>query len=195
MICRSIIVKSFCFVAVILLAAGLSITGCASAPAERSGSSPAISCRLLPKTDIWSYGPTYATNPFLAPSGLIKGTPDELAVLRIDLTLPESARIGIQGSVQDSAGNTVARLLDLNELRTYWSDWGDRTDKSSRDRLGMLERWCVPSLEFNAHGGRSQYVIVMMGKNPLPRPASVVVSVTLNNVEAGSFTFELPPKK
>jgi hypothetical protein len=194
MTCRSTSLKYFCLLTVIF-AVGLSFAGCAGAPEGASGSGPAVTCRLLPKTDIWSYGSTWASNPFLAPSALIKGTPDEFAVFRIVLTLPEAGRVGIQGSVQDAAGNTVARLFDLDEMRRYWSDWGDSTDRSSRDRLGMLEQWYVPSLDFAAHKGRSQLVFVMMGKNPLPRPATAMVSISLNNVELGTFTFDLPAKK
>lgn len=177
----------------LLLAAAIALlsAGCASVPI---GSEPQASCTLLSSMDAGTYGTNFFTNPFMKPSSLIRGTPDEFVVLDLTLRLPESATVNLEGSVTQDSGDTVARMYTLKEMHTYWDGWGDNSDVTSRTRIEALERYYAPSDQFQAHKGRSEYVVVLMGKNPLPRPATVEFSVSINGVPQ-PFKFPLPPLK
>jgi hypothetical protein len=176
-----------------ILGVAVFMASCATEPPGTG--TTGVSCTLLNWLDLGSYGANYTTNPFLAPTSMLKGTPDEFVALDLMLSLPDSATVNLDGAVRSDSGDLVARMNDLPQMRDYWDNWGDRTDKTSRTRLDTLNRWCMPSSQFVAHKGRTEYVIVLMGKNPLPRPASVVVSVSLNAGDPQTFTFPLPPKK
>jgi hypothetical protein len=166
---------------------------CATGARPASGE-PEVLCTMLTSWDLGSYGANSATNPFLAPSGLIEGTPDEFVALDIALSLPDSATLSIDAAVRRAGenGEIVARLYSLQDMRKYWRAWGDPSAQTSRTRLDTLERWYAPSSQFVAHKGRSEYVIVLVGKNPLPRPASATVSIALNGKVGGTFEFPLP---
>jgi hypothetical protein len=165
---------------------------CASGP---QGTTPEVSCALLSSWDLGSYGSSYVSNPFMAPTSLLKGAPDEFVPLGLTLSLPEAATVNIDASVRNETGDVVARLYTLPEMEQYWSNWGDATDRTSRDRLQTLDRWYIPGAQIAAHKGRTEYVMVLMGKKPLPRPASVMVAVSINAGDPQMFTFPLPPKK
>ena len=184
--------RPVCLLAAIL-GGSVFIASCVTAPP--GAGTPGVSCTLLSSLDLGSYGVNYTTNPFLPPTSLVKGTPDEFVALDLVLSLQDSATVNIDGAVRSESGDQVARLNDLPQMRDYWSNWGDRTDKTSRTRLDTLDRWCMPSTQFAAHKGRTEYVIVLIGKKPLPRPASVAVSVSLNGGDPQIFTFPLLPKK
>ena len=173
----------------VALALVLAVAGCTSRGAVLT---PSVVCKLLDQNNVRSYGSTFATNPFLAPSALFRGTPDEFVVVEVDLALPDRRRVDIAGSVVDSSRATVAPLYDLRQMHDYWARWGDMGNRDAWTRGATLEQYYPPSLEFEAHGGRSVYVIVLIGKRPLPRPADVVVSVSLGGAEPQLFTFTLP---
>jgi hypothetical protein len=171
----------------------LVVAACATGP--HAGSGAPVSVTVLSSRDMGSYGPTYNSNPFIAPDAFIKGSPDEFVVLDVTLALPDSATVNIDAAVTDEAGTTVARMYSLDDMRRYWSDWGDQSEKNSRTRIETLVRWYPPSSQFVAHKGGSEYIIVLIGKRPIPRPSTAAISVSINAVEQGPFTYALPPRK
>ena len=186
-------VKSAIFLAAIL-AVALSSAGCASGPST-AAETPAVSCILLSSSEIGHYGASRAINPFSPRTSLLQGTPDEFVVLQLNLSLAESTRVAIAGSVQDAAGNEVARLQSLTQMQEYWRFGTDLPDREARARVDTLARYYAPSLEFVRNKGRPEYIVVLMGKKPLPRPASILVSVTLSGGDPQLFSFPLPDRK
>ena len=180
-------IRTGCMLAIILFATG----ACATAPFP---SSPEVTFALLSVRDLGTYGQTFASNPFLAPSGFVHGAPDEFVAVGLKLALPDAGTVSLDGSVRTPDGREVARFYSLPEVQKYWSDWGDQSDLNSRSRLDTLNRWYPSASQFQAGKGRSEYVVILVGKNPLPRPATVTLTVTLNGGPQ-EFTFPLPDKK
>src|SRR5271169_2726475 len=102
------------------LAVMISAAGCSSGPEPAPGAPP-VSCILLSGPDLWQYGTNDVVNPFVPRKAFIRGADDEFAALRIRLSLPESAQVSIEGSIQDPAGKEIAPLQTLAQMTEYWS--------------------------------------------------------------------------
>jgi len=175
-----------------ILAVALSSAGCTSSPATAA---PPVACVVLSASQIVMYGPSRAVNPFFPRASAVRKAADEFVVLQLNLSLSEPARIALAGAVRDTAGNDAARLQSLSQMQEYWSFGEDVDDREARARMDTLTRYYSPALQFVQRRGRSEYIVVLLGKNPLPRPATAVLSVSLNGAEPQSFTFPLPALK
>ena len=109
--------KFVCFFS-LLLALSLALVGCASVPSGTTG--PVVAGKILSRADLGVYGGSRSVNPFIAQSALLLGSPDEFVVFELDLTLPQAARILIDGSVTDASGAEVAMLYSPQEMHRYW---------------------------------------------------------------------------
>ena len=176
-----------------VFAVTLLAVSCASQPANASGK-PGASCKVLSFGDLGTYGASFFSNPFMQPSSILSGTPEELVVLDLSLSLPDSATVDLDGSVKVPTGEVVARVYSLSEMQDFWNGWGDKSSATSRTRIDTLTRYYAPSDHFMARKGNAEYIVVLMGKNPLPRPAMVELTVSLNAVTQ-SFTFSLAALK
>jgi hypothetical protein len=175
------------------LAVAVSVAGCSSGP-EPAGAIPAVACELVSGRDLWKYGPNAAANPFLPLTGMVRGTQDEFVVLRIRLSLAESTTVEIDGSVEDPTGKKLARLQTLGQMTEYWTGPENIPNRDKQVRSDTLTRYYPPDLHFVVKKGRAEYIVVFTGKSPLPRPAVINLSVTLNG-EPQQFTFPLPYRK
>lgn len=176
------------------LAVMISAAGCSSGPEPAPGAPP-VSCILLSGPDLWQYGTNDVVNPFVPRKGFIRGADEEFVALRIRLSLPESAQVSIDGSVQDPAGKEVAPLQTLAQMTEYWSGAEDVAYRDQNARSNTLTRYYPASFYFTAKKGSSEYVVVFRGKNPLPRPASVMLSVAVGDAQPQQFNFPLPDMK
>jgi hypothetical protein len=175
------------------LAVALTAAGCASAPEPTS---PSVSGQILTRTEVSYIGATRETNPFIPLSRVIHGAPDEFAVVRIHLGLPAPTLVTIDGSVRDGTGAEVARLQSYQDMADYWNDPTDQLPfRTIQARSDTLQRWYVPSLSFQGNKGRTEYVVVFKGNNPIPRPATVTLSVGFGDEAPQELTFPLPPRE
>jgi len=145
---------------------------------------------------VWGYATSNEANPFLAPTGLVRGSPYEFIVLRLSLSLKKEEYVRVSTFSRDAGGNHSTRLYDARELRDLWNKWGDdETSTPHMKRAETIDRWCLPSTGFTRHAGRAEYLIVLVGKKPLPKPVVVDVVVTLGDSEPNTFTFTTAPAK
>jgi hypothetical protein len=177
---------SLCFLGLSLLA----VESCVSTPIT----TPEVIARLAPERDLARYGVPFGSDPFLYPATLLMPQ-DEFATIVIDIALPESSRVIIDGEVDGADGKSIARLYSREELRSYWLARGKASDADMMKRLDTLDRFYPPQLTFNAPRGRTEYYVAMIGRRPLPRPAKAVLYVTLGSGASQTFTFDLPPFK
>jgi hypothetical protein len=158
---------------------------CSSVPPQ--GTAPQVSTHLLKDSDLWLYGSDAEINPFIAPNTMIKGRPNEFVVLRLDVVLSQPTELSIAADVKSVDGVLQARLYSLGDMQSYWSDWGDQSAYSSRERLSTLERYYLPNLDFVAPAGRRYYLVMLVGKYPIKRPASVSASVIVGSSQPQYF--------
>lgn len=137
---------------------------------------------------LWG-GQTYNDNPYLPPQGLIQGKPYELAVVKIDANLVAAADFEMQARLVGAEGKDSAVLYSLEDMRYFWASWPGSEGDIMR-RLDRLERSYLPSLRFRAPRGSSTWYLVFVGKNPIPRPATVLVKAFIG--QSAPYSAELP---
>ena len=97
--------------------------------------------------------------------------------------------------MRDEAGTEVAQLQTYAQMVKYWDIAEDLPHRDVQIRSDTLQRYYPPDLQFNARKGRSEYIVVFKGNNPLPRPATITLSVAVGDAEPQVFTLPLPQKK
>jgi len=164
---------------------------CASVP-ER-GTEPGVELQLLTRSDLKRmYGSNFSTNPYIEPHNLITRQPREFAVLRLRLALADRLPVSVIAKVVGADGAELARHYDLEYMKDFTSTWGTGDVDVSR-RINILEHSYLQSLNFTGYRGSRDYMIILMGNYPMPRPATVQAQVVVGSGEAKLFDFELPP--
>jgi hypothetical protein len=165
------------------------LVGCASSPPITS-SSASLSF-ASPQELRASYGYNYLTNPYLEPVSLLRGKKNEFIVLKIDLELAVPARVKFYASALSPDGKEVAELKNIELFQLYW-DMQAEGEGSGR-RAPNLQRSYLPGFEFTARKGRNTYYAVLIGANPIPRPATVSAELNVVGLDSIVFEAELPP--
>lgn len=171
-----------------------SVWSCASAP---EAIQPYASIRVMTVDELQSaYGYSFEVNPYLEPSALIRGKPYEFSVLRIEISTSGSAAAVLSASVVGADGTVLASAKDLEQMKLFWDMW-EGSDPNKGRRLTSLERSYLPGYSFEQKPGRRVYYLVLMGKNPLPRPATIEATLLVEGLDPVIFSQALPalPKK
>ncbi len=172
-----------------LIGISLSAFACASLPPPDSA--PTVSARLLSKAEIKnSWGNLPSTNPFLEPSGMVKGQPDEFVVLQLDFSLPSRMAVNISASVESPDFRQLAWLKDASDFEAYWVLWESMGNAGERE--AKLGRKYLPGSRYTYPRGTYSYLVVVMGENPMPRPATIKVQAIIPGIEPKAWTFPLP---
>lgn len=180
--------------ALVLMAVIASLWSCASAPMVVK---PSASVRLMTVDELQSaYGYNFAVNPYLEPSSLIRGKPYEFSVLRIEIATSENAAVAVSAKVLGADGSALAEAKDLEQMKLLWDMWEGKDSDKNR-RLTSLERSYLPGPSFVQKPGSRVYYLVLTGKYPYPRPATVEVSLLVEGLDPVTFSQALPelPKK
>jgi hypothetical protein len=169
------------------------VTGCASSPSSvSSAGAPAISARLLSWEELKSaFGKNYETDPYMPYKGIFSGAKEEFIVLKIEVSMPKNGTVSVFCSASGPDGAAVAVQKDIREMENYWYPIGGKTEVNIETRMSMLRRSYMRSNPYAAKAGKSSFIIVLIGKNPLPRPAKVDVQVMAAGLESASFSFDL----
>jgi hypothetical protein len=183
---------------IILASSALSLllaAGCASSP---SATAPSTSIRLATLEELKSaYGYSYDVNPYLEPSSIFRGKLTEFVVLRVDLNLSAPAKVLVAARVADKDGRIIAEPKDLYLMTLFWDMW-QTSDPNAEKRLTSLERSYLPGLTFEEKAGRHRYYLVLTGKYPLERPATVQAELAVSGMDSIALKLplpELPAKK
>ncbi len=172
-------VKFFCVLGAVVMCAFFSCATTPPIPGE-----PRAVIRFLDAAElVRKYGRDYKVNPYLAPSGMLRGKPYEFVVAEVSISSPTRALVAIQGVLRDEAGELIAPLATFDGMERLWSDWSGSEVYDPR-RQDTLERYYPRTLAFTVHRTR-KVLVVFVAKNPIPRPAEAELSV-----EVAGFLFQ-----
>jgi hypothetical protein len=154
-----------------------------------------VSLRLVSADEIIrSYGPSPNSNPYLSPSSLVLGKPNEFVVMEVRF------RAGMMGkahfdAVLATAGTTDAVLMTKEAMVDFWTLWQNGEQNMSR-RFAIIESSYMRSQDFSLVNA-PRFWAVIRGKNPLPRPAEIKATISIDGKEPFSISIPLPeePKK
>jgi len=180
-----------------LLAFGLSmlvlVSSCATAKNSFDPSLPEVSLYKATESDIRQYGKNFSENPYMEPRTLVRGKLNEFFIVRVYFNLPADTMVAILATATSPSGEEVARVYDIQGLKDFW--WAltiTDNDSGLYDRnLTAIERSCIPSFDFKQRSGKRSLFIPFIGKNPIPRPATLSVQVVLDSGTTGQYSFTL----
>jgi hypothetical protein len=167
---------------------------CASAPRiiDPSGVDVSVS-RLTPDQALMSFSATPADpNPYRTPGGLLMGYPNELVVLRFDISAATQSPVAINAiTATGNDDSRVARYFYIDEYAKYIAGW--QLPVSVRNGEIVKETY-LPGDRFVVRQGKRSYYAVLVGKNPIPRPFQVRVDLCAGNDQSRIFTFDITGK-
>lgn len=184
-------IRKFALLALILPFFGLCAVACAGGPPPQG--EPSAEVRVLDRSEIkssWGSRPT--VNPFLEPTGLIQGQPNEFVVIEVKFSLPSRSAFGVDAYAEGADGQEIAWMKDAGEFSDYWSVWEKMGNSSQRG--SKIESYYLPGKTFTYPRGTYRYLVALVGKNPLPRPATIRVVVRMTD-GIHNWDFPLADKK
>ncbi|MDX9828162.1 MAG: hypothetical protein RBT73_10510 [Spirochaetia bacterium] len=168
-------------------------SSCATAKNAYDPTLPKVVVYKADESDIRDYGKNYTENPYLEPRTLIRGKLNEFFVVKVDFNLPADDIVAIVASAKAPSGEDVAKVYDIQSLKDFW--WSvtiQDEDNGLYDRkMTAIERSCIPGFDFKQRAGKRSLYIPFIGKNPIPRPATVSVQVVLSSGYTGQFSYVL----
>lgn len=190
----------------LILAALAALSGCAggsaaypktSASETAPGTAPlAVSLSTADEIEA-SYGPTYATNPFLEPPGIFSGGRSVFLVVRFLADAPRSLEIA-GAELSGPEGPIKIQVLGRGELRRFWEertvdDGNPATDARNDKRYAAIERYALDLDRPNALRKGSPYSLLLIASRAeAPEEATLIVRFIVDGVSAEeSFPVEL----
>lgn len=181
-------VSRYVFFAFVIIT-GFLFFSCASAPMVNQQS---IALELLSRKQvIEKFGIDQKLDPFIAPTGILKGKPYEFVVFKLTTSLASKTFIQLTIDARDKDGNPSISLWDKKEFIEMWRSW-DAGEAKTINREALIVDYYVPSTAFSAPKGKSEYYIVLLGNNPLNKPIDVTIDVNAAGMSpyAQSFLIE-----
>ncbi len=177
--------------AIPLLAVLLCLAGCASAPqpADLPGESSVQIHMLDSDTLKTRFGPNDSVNPYMPYRSIIFGTRDEFIVFEVEAELAADGPVKVSGSVIDANGKSVAVLRDFLYMEDYWRNYNGGSTESVC--LKKLRQTYMKRNPLKAKAGSQKFIVMLVGKNPIPRPAAVSIAVEVPGMKTAEFSFDL----
>ncbi len=189
---RKALFFSVCAAFLILLA------GCASSAGRVSDSITAgnpedpVSIVVLSYNDVRAqYGPTFLNDPFIAPAGTIMPTANDYIVLKLNFNLPEKAAFMLlRAEVTDDRGKILAGYM----TRAKFADFAMQQSPDLADntlKRNKIDWYYLPNPIMTVDAGKHSYLVVLVGKHPIPDTGTIHVAVSLDN-KATTFDLLVP---
>ncbi|HWR12715.1 MAG TPA: hypothetical protein VN445_12900 [Rectinemataceae bacterium] len=143
--------------------------------------------------DFSRYGQSYESNPYLEPKTLLRGKLNEFFIAKLSFNLREESRISIIADAIALDGTKAATAYDQDGFRDYWTFVsGDSTEgKNFSKKMNTIAQTCVYSMQFTQKAGQNTMFLPMVGKNPIPRPATIYIQVSTGSGEPAVFKYTL----
>jgi len=169
----------------------VALAGCATVPKVTSPTGVDVSVSQMSPSTIRSYygiGVSGDLNPFIPAGGMLHKQKQDFIVLRISVASLRDADVTLdRATARDAQGNDVADLYTWRQfealLKHDYFQGRDYQQVYSRARNAYMNPFDV-----SVRPGRSTYVVVLVGKHPLPFPVSVKVDVTVGLNDLRTFT-------
>lgn len=152
----------------------LSLTGCVSAPSIVENS---INVDLLTKKQVTDkFGIDQKRDPFIAPSGFVRGKPYEFMVFKLTTAFMSDKLVKLTIDARDKDGARTFGYWAKQDFIEMWHTW-DSGEAAAVNRDALIESYYVPGEQFTVRKGRNEWYLVLIGNNPLNHPLSVTIDV------------------
>ena len=171
----------------------LVFAGCATSPAF-DPSLPDVTVSRASEADIKAFGRNFYENPYMEPRTLIRGKLNEFFVVKLQLNLATTSRVSVLAEVVSPDKKPVAKAFDAQGFEEFWKAntfKEEDNDAQNQRRLTVIQRSCLPAMDFTQRAGRTVLLLPMVGANPIPRPAYIHIQVTAGQGEPVSYSYVL----
>ncbi len=168
------------------------LASCATVP-EYNPSLPQVIMARAESADFSRYGQSFESNPYLEPKTLLRGKLNEFFIVKLSLNLREESRIAIIAEAFAPDGTKVANSYDQDGFKDFWTFAGgsNAEGKNFNKQMNTIAQTCVPSMQFIQKAGQRTMFLPMVGKNPIPRPATIYIQVSTGSGEPTIFEYKL----
>jgi hypothetical protein len=150
-----------------------------------------VSVSLISKRELMKkFG---SDNPFISLSGMVTGGSHDYVDAQLTLVTTAEASVEIlQAKVIDTNNKTRAWLYDRAQFADFVAKQDNPYDSSSNNRRQNLITWnYLPSQSFALKRGKYEYILVFIGKHPLPEDLQLYVRLSVNDQQQ-EFTLDVP---
>lgn len=162
----------------------LTLAGCATSPGNPI-EIPSASARIVGRQELArKFGTDFLKNPYLEPVTLFRGKLEEFVVIEVSLSLPTARNVVIRADVRSKDGAILAEQKDLSYMYTFTQAIISADDRDEIIRTDKLTRSYLPAASISGKAGYTKYLVVLMGKNPIPRPSDAIVEVNISGADS-----------
>ena len=175
------------------------LSGCASVRGSTdSVTQPdSVSVVLLSQKDLnVQFGSDPDTNPFLPQAGIILPPAYDYVVAKLGVVTASGAEVELlQAEVDDVDNKVKAHFYDRKSFTDLACSLGiSGTAQTAAKRRSVVDWYYLPSQSLSLKRGKHDYIMVFIGKHPLPSDLTAYISVMLNG-EEHEFTLDVPNVK
>lgn len=174
----------------------LALAGCSTIPKISSPSGVDVSVVPLTTVQVRTYYGTNAQgdpNPFIPPGGLLTRQTQDYVVVRIEIAAAKEAEITVGGmTAEDAAGKVVAEAFSWEQFKANLQSWY-QPGRDSQIRYNRARNAYLPGKVMQLKPGRWDYIVVLVGKHPMPHPVAVKIAVAVNAAQPKTYEFEANP--
>jgi hypothetical protein len=171
------------------------VTGCATAAAKNTGPlTDSVSLTLLSDKDVKNeFGWNYATNPFMARVGTFVAGGYDYVVARLEVVTDAGATFELlQAGVVNKDDKIKAWFYDRSDFADFAASYGQTQDDNAMERRRNVINWYyLPSRTMDLKHGVYKYIMVFMGKHPLPDNLVAHVLLSVND-QVHEFNLPVP---
>lgn len=182
--------KKFTYLAIAF--AAVLMASCVSPPSLKA---PGIKVSYYPQPAVMNgiFGNTQDENPYFEPTTIFLPKKHEFIVLRFDFSFEHDTSVDVIASALDERGLPVAELKTEDEMQVFWDGW-QGIPNLNKQRSQILAQTYLPGFSFIAPKGYRSYYCILMGKNPLIRPAMIKIRIQAEGLPVQMYELPLPER-
>jgi hypothetical protein len=174
------------YAAILAVAAtALALSSCATTGKTKEPLSDSVSVVLLSENElIQKFGHDYDLNPFIAPNGTILPKNYDFIVAKLDISTVQGAHIELNRAevIEKDKNRVKAVLYDRKTFAEYIAN-NSPSQMSMEKRVRVVNWWYIPSNSMNLKPGKYEYLLVFMGKHPVPDNLEAQVDLSVDSQE------------
>ena len=176
----------------------LLVSGCASSKGSVKQSGPlvdSVSVALLTQKEVrGKFGPSFSDNPFLVRMGTVSGQPYDFIDASLSIVTDSDADVEMfDAKVVDKDGKARAWLYDRDTFVKIITDLSNPDDLGSISRRQNAANWYyLPSRSLTLKHGKYEYMLVFLGKHPVPEDLEAYVRLSVNGGPDQEFNLPVP---
>ena len=176
----------------VLLASGCESTKNSFATISMGTADDPVFLQVLSEHDVrLKYGATFMDDPFVSATGTLLPTYNDYIVLKLNFNNPTKVPFMLlRAEVSDERGKIFATYMTREKFTSFAMDQSPDQANNTVKR-NKIEWYYLPNPIMTIDSGRQSYLLILVGKHPIPDTATIHVAVSVGN-QAKSFDIPVP---